>query len=34
MEKYICAVCGHDQLDEPQWEGDAPSYEICPCCFF
>lgn len=32
--KYICAVCGYDQLDEPQWEGDAPSYEICPCCFF
>lgn len=34
MEKYICAVCGYDQLDEPQWKGDAPSYEICPCCFF
>lgn len=34
MGKYICAVYGYDQLDEPQWEGKFPSYQICDCCFF
>ncbi|MEW4368480.1 hypothetical protein [Paenibacillus kandeliae] len=29
-----CAVCGHDGLEEAQWENTIPSYEICVCCGF
>ena len=31
MMTHRCPVCGAI-LDEPAWEGDFASYEICPCC--
>ncbi|WP_082472327.1 hypothetical protein [Paenibacillus bovis] len=30
----ICLVCGYDQLEEPQYVEEVPSYEICSCCGF
>jgi len=34
-KKYICSVCGFDDLEESPYEkNDLPSYEICPCCGF
>ena len=33
--KYICPVCGYDQLEEPpRSSAGGASYEICSCCFF
>ena len=33
--KFICPVCGFDQLKEPAYGQDGePSYQICPCCGF
>ncbi|MBN6075083.1 hypothetical protein HYE60_07480 [Aggregatibacter actinomycetemcomitans] len=29
--EYICRICGLIQ-DEPTWEDDNPSYNLCPCC--
>lgn len=29
---FVCPVCGYPKLFEPAWEGDSPSYEICPSC--
>jgi len=29
---YVCPVCGWPGLDEPLWQGDVPSNEICPSC--
>ncbi|ANF95960.1 hypothetical protein [Paenibacillus bovis] len=29
-----CLVCGYDQLEEPQYVKEVPSYEICPFCGF
>jgi len=35
MEKYICPICGYDELEKiPYYGGDCPSYEICECCGF
>lgn len=32
-KKYICPICGYDQLEEPPYdETGEPSFEICPCC--
>lgn len=31
---YICAICGYNGLDEPQWEDGYPTYTICECCGF
>ena len=34
-KKYICPVCGFDQLNEPPYDDkNNPSYEICSCCGF
>lgn len=34
-QKYICPICGYDELDEPAYgENGEPSYNICPCCCF
>ena len=30
----VCPVCGYPSLDEPAYDGDAPSLEICPSCFY
>ncbi len=33
--KYICPVCGYDDLDEAPFDNDGnPSYNICDCCGF
>ena len=33
--KFICPVCGSDELKEPAFgPGNEPSHEICPCCGF
>jgi hypothetical protein len=29
---YLCPVCVWPGLDEPPWDGDVPSNEICPSC--
>jgi hypothetical protein len=29
--EFLCPVCGYG-LDEPAWDGDLPSDEICPSC--
>ncbi|WP_018887189.1 hypothetical protein [Paenibacillus massiliensis] len=35
MSKYVCLVCGYDELDYPQWDANGfPTYEICNCCGF
>lgn len=33
-KKYICPICGYDNLDEPPYDelGSYGSYEICSCC--
>lgn len=31
--KYICPVCGSDNLDQPAYDR-SPSFEICLCCGF
>ena len=28
---FLCPACGY-ALDEPAWEHDLPSNEMCPCC--
>lgn len=28
----VCPVCGFDELDEPPWEDESPSDEVCPSC--
>ncbi|UFH53658.1 hypothetical protein [Spirosoma sp. KNUC1025] len=31
--KYLCKVCGFEQLDPPWGEdGRTPTFEICVCC--
>ena len=32
--RYICPVCGYDDLPEPPFTDGLPSYGICPCCGF
>ncbi|MDS0525033.1 hypothetical protein NNC19_05015 [Clostridium sp. SHJSY1] len=33
MNKYICPVCGYDELEEaPRDETGRPSFDICDCC--
>lgn len=33
MKKYICPVCGYDNLDEEPYEDDRiPSHNVCDCC--
>jgi hypothetical protein len=36
MTKFVCPVCGWDQLNEPPYynDKDLPSYEGCPGCGF
>ena len=29
---HTCPVCGYAGLDDPPWQGGAPSDEICPSC--
>ena len=29
---HPCLACGHSGLDEPLWDGDSASNQICPCC--
>jgi hypothetical protein len=31
-DKYLCLVCGYTDLDEPPWNNDEGSDEICPSC--
>jgi len=32
---YICAVCGYNQMEYPQWDDKGyPTYAICDCCGF
>lgn len=31
-DQYLCPVCGYDRLDEPPWDNESPSDEICPSC--
>ncbi|MEI7998079.1 MAG: hypothetical protein WCH62_01055 [Candidatus Omnitrophota bacterium] len=34
-KKYICPVCGFDELKETPYGKDRdPSFEVCPCCSF
>lgn len=30
--RYLCPVCGFPNLEEPPWNNDAGSDEICPSC--
>lgn len=30
--EHMCPVCGFLGLEEPAYDGNAPSYEICPSC--
>ena len=32
--KYICPICGYNELKNPPWgeDGKNPSYDICACC--
>jgi len=32
VPRYVCPVCGFDELTEPPWRGESSSLEICPCC--
>lgn len=32
--KYICPVCGDDNLYKPAYDQGIGSYEICLCCGF
>ncbi|MGG4183556.1 hypothetical protein ABEW24_09295 [Paenibacillus jamilae] len=35
MSKFICAVCGYNELNYPQWDKHGfPTHEICNCCGF
>lgn len=27
-----CLACGYAGLEEPLWDGDEDSHQICPCC--
>ena len=27
---FDCPACGFEGLDEPPWDGDSPSDDICP----
>jgi hypothetical protein len=31
-EGYTCPVCDADVLDQPAWNGDRPSFDVCPAC--
>lgn len=34
-KKYICPVCGFNELAEPPYNVQRqPSHEVCPCCGF
>ncbi len=34
-QKYICPVCGYDELGAPPYdEKGEPSFDTCPCCGF
>lgn len=33
LNKYLCPVCGYDQLETPpKDEFGCSTFEICPCC--
>ena len=32
FDVHECPACGYEGLDEPAWNGDSPSGDICPCC--
>ena len=32
MADHHCPVCGYPGFVEPPWDGDNPSYDICPSC--
>lgn len=35
MNRYMCPVCGFDQLaDRPYLASGKPSYEYCDCCAY
>jgi predicted RNA-binding Zn-ribbon protein involved in translation (DUF1610 family) len=34
MEKYICPICGFDELEEKPYINGGGSHEICPSCGF
>lgn len=32
-DRFICPVCGYDQLDEAPYDNmGCASFDICPCC--
>jgi hypothetical protein len=31
-QRHECPVCGYDGFDEAPWDGESPSYDICPGC--
>jgi hypothetical protein len=31
-ELYVCPVCGYDRLEDPPWDNESPSDDICPSC--
>ncbi len=32
-DKYICPICGYNELEEPAYDiHDCPTFCICPCC--
>lgn len=33
MNEFVCRICGFP-LEEKPWgeDGEAPTYDICPCC--
>src|SRR6266403_627753 len=32
VARYPCPACEQIVLDEPAWNGESPSHEICPSC--